>query len=558
MVDVKRRDLDIRWSELKDDRASWLSHWRELSNFILPRTGRFLLTDTNRGNPKHNHIIDNTGTRALRTLGAGMMSGMTSPARPWLRLVTPDPDLNMSQAVKIWLADCTRLMEMVFARSNIYRALHSTYEELGTYGTSAKVLVPDYTSVVHCFTLTAGEYAIATDYKGQPNTLYREFRKTVAEVVAEFGLTRCSDSTQAAYRAGNLGVWVDLMHCIEPRSDRDPSKRDNKNMPWRSVYYEQGARNDQVLREGGFQEFPGLVSRWVVSGGDIYGSSPGMEALGDIKQLQHQQRRKGEAIDYKTRPPIIVPAALKNTGADFLPGGVSYADMTTGAGSGAIRSAFEVNLDLSHMLSDMQDVRERIRGAFYADLFLMLSTIDHTGMTATEIAERHEEKLLMLGPVVERLHTEELIPLVEGTFAHMASAGILPPAPEELQGVNLQVEFISTLAQAQRAVGLASIDRFVANLGTVATMKPGVLDKFDSDEWADVYADRLGVDPAFILSNEKVAVIRQQREAAAQQQAQQQAMAQAAQTANVLGNTPTGSPNALTDIAGAFATAQTL
>lgn len=275
-----------------------------------------------------------------------------------------------------------------------------------------------------------------------------------------------------------------------------------------------------------------------------------MEALGDIKQLQHEQLRKAQVIDYKTKPPLQVPSALKNHGLDTLPGGISFVDAASP--SGGIRSAFEVNLDLSHLLNDIQDVRERIKGSFYADLFLMLANGNNGQMTATEVAERHEEKLLMLGPVLERLHNEILDPLIEMTFERMVEANIVPPPPEELQGRELNVEFVSMLAQAQRAIATNSVDRFVAHLGSVAQLKPEVLDKLDADRWADAYADMLGLDPEMIVSGEKVASLRQQRAEAQQAQAQQAAMAQGADMAQKLGSVKTDEPSALTDITRAF------
>ena len=202
---TKRSDLLRRWGEMKAERASWMAHWRELSTFLLPRSGRYFVQDRNRGARRHNDIYDSTGTRAVRTLAAGMMSGMTSPARPWFRLATPDQELNKHMPVKLWLADVTRLMLGVFNKSNTYRALHQTYEELGVFGTSAKVVMDDFDNVIHHHSLTAGEYAIATDYRGNVDTLCREFEKTVAEVVKEFGYKNCSASVQNMYDNGTLG-----------------------------------------------------------------------------------------------------------------------------------------------------------------------------------------------------------------------------------------------------------------------------------------------------------------------------------------------------------------
>ncbi len=550
--DTPRHKLLTRWGQLKSERSSWWGHWKEISDYLLPRSGRFFIQDRNKGWKRHNNIYDNTGTRCLRVLAAGMMSGMTSPARPWFRLTTADGDLAKYAPVKLWLNQVTGLMHTVFQKSNTYRSLHSIYEELGAFGTAASLVMPNFHRVIHHYPLTAGEYALATNWEGEVTTLYREFQKTVHELVAEFGIDNVSPTVKGMYDRGNLDQWVTVIHCIEPRTDRDPSKIDNRNMAWKSVYFEVGARPDQVLRESGFRRFPALCPRWATSGGDIYGNSPGMEALGDMKQLQHEQLRKAQGIDYKTKPPLQVPASMKNRDVETLPGGVSYVDMA--GPNNAIRTAFEVNIDLSHLLADIQDVRERIRGAFYADLFLMLANQSDTRMTATEVAERHEEKLLMLGPVLERLQNELLDPLIELTFDQIMEAGILPPPPQELQGQDINVELVSMLAQAQRAIGVNSVDRLIGHIGNLAAAKGdlSVWDKFDSDKDIDGYAEMLGVNPEIIVPDDQVQAIRQQR--AQQQAAQQQAamLNQAADSAQKLAAAKTDQPNALTDATALF------
>ena len=549
-LSIDRPNYLARWGYLKTERSSWFSHWNEISTRLMPRAGRFFVQDRNKGNKRHNQIYDSSATQALSILAAGMMSGMTSPARPWFRLTTGDDDLDSYQPVKIWLDQVTRLMLKIFQGSNTYRALHSMYEELGGFGTAASIMVPDFRSVIHHHPLTAGEYAITTDWRGDVSTLYREFQKTVGQIVKEFGYKACSPTVQNLYDRGTLEAWVTIIHAIEPRADRDPSKNDPQNMAWKSVYFEIGGNQQHCLRESGFKRFPALVPRWVVRGGDIYGESPAMTALGDINQLQHQQLRKAQGIDYKTRPPLQAPTSMKNRDVEMLPGGITYVDSANP--HGGIRSAFEVNIDLQHLLGDIRDVRERIRSCFFADLFMMLANQTDARMTATEVAERHEEKLLMLGPVLERLQNELLDPLIENTFDAIMEAGIAPPAPDELQGRPLNVDLIGMLAQAQRAVGTNSIDRFVGNLGAVAQFKPEVLDRFDSDRWAEVYSDSLSLDPQIIVPRDQAQAIREQR-AQAQAQAQQAALAeQQASTAQKLASAKTDQPNALTDATRAF------
>jgi hypothetical protein len=542
-----------RWQALQSERSSWEPHWRELSDMLQPRLGRFSTTDRNRGDKKHGKIYDNTGTRALRVLGAGLMAGMTSPARPWFRLTTADPELAEFHAVKTWLSDCRRMMLDVYARSNTYRALQSMYAELGLFGTGASILLPDFKRVQHHYPATAGEYAIATDYQGRANSFYREMDMTVEAMVGQFG-NRVSAEVRRAYDTGNRDQWRTVVHAIQPRHERDISKRDSRNMAWESCYFENAAREGEYLSESGFKRFRVLAPRWDVAGGDVYGHSPGMEALGDVKQLQHEQLRKAQGIDFMTKPPMQAPTTLKNQETNMLPGGITYVDSTTP--QAGVRPMFETRIDLNHLLADIGDVRQRINASFYVDLFLMLAQADPGGrMTATEVAERHEEKLLMLGPVLERLHDELLDPMVESTFLDLLEANALPPPPPEMEGQPIRVEFVSMLAQAQRAIGTASIDRFVSNIGVVARQgKPEVLDKFDSDKWVDHYADLLGVEPDLIIPTDTAVLIRQER-AKQQAAAEQAAMAeQMSKTAGNLAGVPTdgGASNAAADIMNLF------
>jgi hypothetical protein len=537
-----------RLGELTQIRSSWVGHWREISDFLLPRSGRFFTQDRNDGGKKHNNIYDSTGTRALRTLAAGLMSGATSPARPWFRLATSDPDLMGYLPVKTWLHQNTRTMLDIFQRSNTYRTFHALYGELGAFGTASSFIMDDFEKVIHHYPMTIGEYFIATDYKGRVNTLYHEFEKFTGEVVDEFGKKNCSLRVQGDYDNGNYFRPVSIVHAVEPRRDRDVTRKDAVNMPFMSCYFEKGSGEKKYLRESGMKFFRALCPRWEVMGGDSYGSSPAMDALGDIKQLQHEQLRKAEGIDFMVRPPVQMPSNAKNR--DFLPGGVTYVD--TSGPQNAARPVWDVNLRLDYLLGDIQDVRQRLSKAFHEDLFMMLANNTKSNMTATEVAERHEEKLVMLGPVLDRLHNELLEPKIEITFERMLAAGIVPPPPPELQGQDLNVEFVSMLAQAQRAISTNGIDRFVGNLGQVAAFKPEVLDKFDADKWVDVYSDQMGVDPELVVADDKVVLIRDHR-AKVQQAAQQAALLeQGASAANKLGNTPTQGKNALTDAIGMF------
>jgi hypothetical protein len=542
-----------RWSMLRAERATWITDYYDLIDYISPMSGRFFYSDVNKGNKvqRAKKIYDSTAGRSRNVLAAGLMAGMTSPARPWFRLALADRRLMSRYAVKQWLEDVTELMRDVFSRSNTYRVLHQMYLELGAFGTASAVIMPDYENVIHLFPLTLGEYCLATNSKGQVDTVYREMQLTVGQLVDQFGYDACSLSVRQLYDRANYDQWVLCQHVVEPRKGRDVTKADARNMRFKSCYYEVGGGADpnKMLGESGFKRFPALAARWNVTGNDVYGTGPGHDALPDIRQLQHEQLRKGQAIDYQTNPPLAVPATLKEAGVNRLPGGVQYVD-TVGPDN-SIRTMFDVRLDLGALRESIVDIRERIRSHFYEDLFLMLANDTRSGITATEIAERHEEKLLMLGPVLERLHNELLDPLIDSTFERLVEAGVLPPPPPELRGVELNVEYVSMLAQAQRAVGLASYDRVIATVGAIAGAKQdaSVWDKLDTDTLIDEYADGLGVPVKVLRSNEDVARTRADRQA--QQQAAQ-GMAAAQSIADTAATASQVDPARIQDVMGLF------
>lgn len=536
-----------RLEALRSERESFISHYREMSEFIQPRRGRFLVEDRNRGDKRNQKIINNTCTRALRILSSGMMAGITSPARPWFRLATPDPELMETESVRTYLHDVEKIMREVYSRSNFYNAMQTVYQELPLFGTAANMIVEDYSDVIRCYPHTAGGYFIAQNDRLVVDVFYQEYDLTVAQVVKKFGLDKVSQVVRDGWKNGRTEQWVTCVHLIEPNDDRIEGAVGAKGMPFRQVYFEKSRNDGEYLSVMGFEEFPVTAPRWEVAGTDVYGTNcPGMEVLGDVKQLQHQEIRKAEGIDKTVRPPMKGPSALKNKEIHNVPGGVTFYDE---AGNSRYEPAYTVNLPLQYLTADIKEIERRIESTFYVDLFLAITTQDGR-MTATEVAERHEEKLIMLGPVLERVQNELLAPAVDRTFAIMQRGGLLPPAPQELQNMELKVEFISLLAQAQRLVGIGGIDRFMAYVGSVAQMNPSALDKVDFDQSIDEYGEILGVPPRIIVSDDKVEEIRAAR---AQQEQMMQAAAVAPAVSDVaksLSQTQTVGNNALAAIMG--------
>lgn len=537
-----RQHLDERIGGLLVDRYSFWVHWQEIAKYLLPRRYKWLITPNQaaRGSPINQAIIDNTATRALRVLAAGMMAGITSPGRPWFRLTLDNPELAENPNVKRWLDEVTNRMFTVFAESNFYNGLATIYEDLGSFASAAMIIYEDFEDVIRCYTSCAGEYFLANSDRMAVDTLYREFVLTTRQVGTKFPLDNCSPTVQQAFRGPGgamLSREIVIRHCIEPNDDQLPGSKSFRGMPYREVYWEKGSANHLMLAKRGFHECPFIAPRWSIVANDAYGRGPGMDALGDIKQLQVEQKRKAQGIDKHVNPPLVADVALKNEPAVMLPGGLTYADLTnTKAG---IKPVYEVMPDLSGMVEDIKEVQERINDTFFVPLFMMISQLD-TVRTATEIDARREEKLIQLGPVLERFENEALDPSIDRVFNIMLRARLFPPIPRELANQHIRPEYISMLAMSQKAASTAAIERFAQFVGNLTAVDPGAMDNVDVDEMIDEYADLTGVSAKIVRSVADVMKIRAQRDKANQQASVLQQTMAGVQGAKTLSETDVG------------------
>lgn len=526
-----RNHVDNLVIGLRIDRYSWWTHWREIANYLIPRRYKWFITPNqmNRGSPINNLIIDSSPAIALRTCSAGMMAGITSPSRPWMRMTLEDDSLAEHPSVRVWLDEVTRLMLHVFAKSNYYTSKHMQYTDLAAFGTAPVIIYEDFKDVIRCYNPCAGEYYLQNSYRLEVDTFAREYVRNMSQMVQEFGLENCSTDVQTAYKTGGAQLTREkiMTHVIEPTDAKTPALK--KTYPYREVYWEWGSSKNLIMRMRGFHEFPVSAPRWDLVSNDAYGRSPGMDALGDIKQLQVEQKRKAQGIDKQVNPPLLGDPSLKNEPMSTIPGGITYVS-NIGSNAG-LKPIYEVKPDLEHMVKDIEQVTNRIDRVFFKDLFMMISELD-TVRSAAEIAERKSEKMLQLGPMLERFHNEGLQKDIDRTFAIMWRAGMIPKPPAELRGQRIKIEYTSVLAEAQRAVMTTAIERLVSFVGSIASGQegrgghPDILDNLDWDEITDTYAGMLGVPAKLVIPMVKVAKIRLQRQRDQQQaQAAQNALA---------------------------------
>lgn len=521
---TEARRLQEVIAELKMSRTPFWHLWREVADYFLPKRYVWLESgDENRRaqNAKNPHILDSTGTLAVRTLASGMMNGITSPSRPWFKLKVRGYE-QVSNDVARWQDEVSRRMLAVMAESNFYSSMATLYLDLCTFGSAASLIYEDDENVIQCYNPALGEFYFGQSYKLSVDTFAREISKTAKQLVQEFGEENCSEQVRVAAKAGGASALKlhKIGHLIEPRQSTSSI---GQQFTFQETYWEVGElAQGRVLRQAGYNELLGIFPRWEVTANDAYGTSPAMDALADVIQLQLETKRKAQGIDKVVNPPIVADVQLQHRPMALLPNGITYVSGQNNVGA---KPLYQIQPPLQEMTEDIREVQMRIRETLHNDLFRMISQLD-TVRSATEIDARREEKLVLLGSVLDRFEKEALSPAISRVFSIMERRGLLPAPPPELEdGTPIEVEYVSILSTAQRAVSAAPTERWIQLIGNISPVAPEAAQLPDWPELVRNYGEAIGVEARNMKSPER---LQAEREAAAQAQAQEAAVQQGA------------------------------
>lgn len=540
---ILRGHLEARLVALRTWRQSWWTqNWSDLAQYIEPRRSIWLTQSTggipspnnmSRGRPINNSIVDPTATYAVRVCSSGIMSGLASPSRPWFK-VLPSVNVEMDDDGRKWLDDVEDRIYTILAGSNFYNSFAQECEDLVVFGTAPVITYEDETDLLRCYNPAVGEYYLSSSATLRVDGIYRTFVMTIAQIVDFFGVDKCPVDIQKLWQQKGSSLEVEriIAHSIEPNfgiQGTDAGKVKG-NFAWREVYWVYGSGGEQALSFRGFVEQPFTAPRWSTQSNDAYGRSVGMDVLPDVIQLQVETLRKAEAIEKQVRPPMIASMELKNQPSSILPGHVTYvANVSAGTG---MRPMYEVNPDINGMMQDLAAIQQRIKTGFFNDLFLMLEQPSPGDRkTAYEVAQKMQEKLNVIGPVIENIITESLKPRLKRVFGILQRKGMIPPVPDSMKGIPLDVEFISMLALAQKAAATGGLERLIGIVGNMAAVFPEAKDNVDPDEFIREMSDLLGNPQKILRSMDAVRKIRAQQQQQMQGMQQQAAMSQGAATA---------------------------
>lgn len=513
----RRFELESPFNEIKAD-------LQELADFFYPRSVRFLANKVNKTNKRRNKkILDSTPITAVRNFSSGMMSGATSPAQNWFKFKIRNYNMENDYEVKNWCAQVEKLMRDAFNASKIYTKLPIIYKQLGVFGFAALSLEPDYDDIFVCRVLPIGSYRYAKNYKGQIDTFVREYSETAKNIVEQFGKENVSDAVKNAYEKSPQ-TYFELIHFVMPNPNFDSTKVWAKNKEFISVYYEKASKENKFLSESGFDKFPYVVFEAETNGEDVYPSDcPGINALPDVKQLFEMIKEYAKAIKKIVSPPLKGPAKYKDRTISTLP--EAYTP-DADDGSQGVRPIHEVNPRILELSQQIENLKNTVKEHFYNDLFAMILNTAERGRTATEVNELKEEKMVLLSPLLEQIHSG--LDLIHSwCFEEFLRVDILPEPPEQIQGGELEIEFVSTLAQAQKVQKIASMERFSTfTINLANTLDPMLRAKINGSKIIDDYADFANIDPSQVNPTEYVEQMRAAQEQKQQQQEQLAAIQQ--------------------------------
>jgi hypothetical protein len=513
----KAEQIVRRFEKIKANRVNWDNHWREGAEYCIPRKDD-IWNSSPVGEKKYERVFDSTPIHTVELLASALHGMLTNPATFFFELTTGDPEVDSDDDVRTWFQDVVEKIHLTLNNSNFQTEIHEVYMDLVTFGTAPMQIIEDKEHIVRFLSHPIYQSYIAENNKGLIDEIYREFDWSLKKIRAEFGDEALEgiDGLDIENEKDKQKEFT-ILHAVFPRAEFD-----NDGMPksfkFASIHILKSHK--AILKESGFRSFPYVVPRWVKINGETYGRSPSMKALPDIKMLNAMALVTIRAAQKVVDPPLMIPNDGVLLPVKTVPGGLNYVDR----GGDDIRPLITgARLDLSFEM--MEATRNRIREAFFVD---QLQLNEGPQMTATEVLQRTEEKLRLLGPILGRQQFELLRPLVDRVFSIMLRKGVFGEPPDILKGSEFQIQYSSQIAKSQRLAESQNLNRALSVIAPLVEFDPSVMDVFDGDEAARITAKMFGVPQRMIRDDAGIEEIRQSRaEAQAQLQERDDAQAEA-------------------------------
>jgi len=525
-----------------------LPHWKDIRTYLAPRSAYFNNESDNDGRQNDQELVSSNILHVRRTAARGMHTLMSSSSMRWFQFGYDDKQLADFQPVKEWLYNSGEVVRTIISGSNIYNKLEPHYLTQMDYGTSVLMLEDDDADIIRAYSLAFGTFMIGTDAAARVDTLLRMVQLNSYQFVMKF-----KDKTPAVvkrrYDEGDYKTKYTVYHIIEPNRNYKKGSKLSQDKKWASVWIwkDKLGQKEGFLSIKGYDLKPFMCSRMHVTGDDVWAYGCGSVALSDNKASNLLDKRIYQGISQQVRPTMLADSGLQNA---FLSTDANDTVYVNGLLTGAnpYRKAFEINPDFRMAVDKVNLLEERVRSAYFVPLLTtMLDIANRPALTAAQTLATQDEKLSMLTPLAESTAFDLHSPMIDFIFQSAWLRGKIAKPPKELEGKPLMVEFISTLAQAQKSKSVANVERFLELVETrVMPVYPDAIDKLNLDETIEEFADSLAISPQNIHADDVTAQIRQARQQAQAEAAQQQKSMMDAERNRTLSQTDTSGENALT------------
>lgn len=462
-----------RYDQAKDRRSAWENTWQECYDYALPQSGGFT-SPLQPGKIRTDRLYDGTALDAVDQLAASLLGHLTPPWTQWFGF-KPGPDLNPqeAQALAPVLEESAKTIQAHFDRSNFSVEMHQCFLDLVVGGTAAlyfEEAEPGAFSAFKFSSVPLSDIVLEEGENGFLDGSFRQMKLTLAQIKERY-------------------PSAEIPADIAREGERDPQTR---FAVLESILPEEGAYNYTALLNergqplelstGRFATSPCIAFRWMKSPGELYGRSPVMKTLPDIKTANKvvELILKNASIAVTGIWQADDDGVLNPANIELVPGAI----IPKAVGSQGLKPLeMPGRFDVSQIVLD--DLRARIRHGLLID---KLGQMDGRKMTATEVIERASEMALLLGATYGRLQSELLTPMIRRAYAILRRRGEIPDIALDGRFVALDYRAPLARAQAQR-----NVQNIITWLTTTLGMGTEAASVVDIPRAARFLGDALGV-----------------------------------------------------------------
>lgn len=509
---------------MQTQRSTFETVWRDIEERINPTDTQFQSGTTPQEPGKQNNqkVFDATPGLALDRFKAALHSLICPRAQTWHKIKPVSDELKEDTEVLRYLDEVNERIFSARYSANFDSEAQMCFGNGGKYGSFSMFVGERQGRGLYYRAVPMKQLFFAENQYGEIDLVHRDFWMTAREAYQRFGDKLPRVIKECAER--NPGQKFRFLHVVKPREDADIRRSDAKGMAFASFYV--SFETAEVIEEGGFRTFPYPSARYDLSPGEVYGRSPCMTILPDVKMLNQMNKTVMKAAELQTLPPMLAAEDGSLDSLRLIPGAINH-----GAVDDQGRALVQpLNLGGDIRLGEyvMDQKRQIVNDALLQTLFQIL--VDKPNITATEAMLRAQEKGQLIGPTGARIEAEFLTVMIRRELDIMAAAGQLPEMPKKLAdaGGMYAIEYDSPLSRMRESEGGVAILRTFEQLTPLAQIAgPDVFKRFNVDAAAKELARLNGVPAKILYSDEEMEQLDQQ----GQQQAELETLLQAAPVA---------------------------